>query len=293
MDHREAGRFWDGNADAWTELARAGCDVYRDHLNTPAFLEWLPDVRGRSGLDIGCGEGHNTRLLAHRGARMTGVDISERFVGHARAAESGEPLGVDYRVASAVELPFADDTFDFATAFMSLMDIPETDRVLAEAARVLRPGGFLQFSICHPCFDTPHRRNLRDASGITYAIEVGDYFRELDGEVQEWLFGEAPAEAKARLPRFRVPRFTRTISRWIHEVLSAGFSLEGLSEPRPSDEAVRACPAIQDAQVVSYFLHVRARKAGGACLRGLPNDAVDRPPSRLTIGSTESETRPP
>jgi glycosyltransferase involved in cell wall biosynthesis len=38
-------------------------------------------------------------------------------------------------------------------------------------------GGFLQFSICHPCFDTPHRRNLRDANGVTYAIEVGDYFR--------------------------------------------------------------------------------------------------------------------
>jgi hypothetical protein len=35
MDHREAGRYWDDNADAWTELARAGYDVYRDHLNTP------------------------------------------------------------------------------------------------------------------------------------------------------------------------------------------------------------------------------------------------------------------
>ncbi len=52
-------------------VARAGYDVFRDHLNTPAFFALLPDVAGLSGLDIGCGEGHNTRLLARRGARVT------------------------------------------------------------------------------------------------------------------------------------------------------------------------------------------------------------------------------
>jgi ubiquinone/menaquinone biosynthesis C-methylase UbiE len=212
MDHVEVGRYWNGNADAWTKLARAGFDVYRDHLNTPAFFAILPDVNGLTGLDIGCGEGHNTRLLARSGARITGVDIAEVFISHAREAEAHEPLGIDYRVASAVDLPFDDRTFDFATGFMSFMDVPETDRVLAEARRVLKPGGFLQFSICHPCFDTPHRRNLRDASGRTYAIEVGDYFHDLDGKVTEWLFSAAPLEATAGLPKFRTPRFTRILS---------------------------------------------------------------------------------
>jgi ubiquinone/menaquinone biosynthesis C-methylase UbiE len=157
MDHEEVGRFWNTNADAWTALARAGYDVDRDYLNTPAFCAMLPDVTGLSGLDIGCGEGHNTRLLAKRGARVTALDIAEVFIAHAQQAEEGEPLGIDYRVASAVALPFAEGTFDFATGVMSFMDIPETERVLAEAYRVLRPGGFLQFSIAHPCFDTPHR----------------------------------------------------------------------------------------------------------------------------------------
>ena len=91
MDHEEVGRYW--NADVWTELSRAGYDVYRDYLNTPAFLETLPEVAGLSGLDIGCGEGHNTRRLARRDARMTAVDIAERFVAHARKAEEQEPLG--------------------------------------------------------------------------------------------------------------------------------------------------------------------------------------------------------
>ena len=260
MDHEEVGRFWNANADAWTKLARAGYDVYRDYLNTPAFLDMLPNVAGLAGLDIGCGVGHNTRLLAKRGAKVTAIDIAEDFIANARQVEAHEPLGIEYRVASAVDLPFADATFDFATAFMSFMDIPETDRVLAEARRILKPCGFLQFSISHPCFDTPHRRNLRDAHGLTYAIEVGDYFRNLDGEVDEWLFGAAPPHAKQGLAKFKTPRFTRTISQWLNLLIDAGFRLERVAEPRPGDATVRACPDMQDAQVVAYFLHIRVRK---------------------------------
>ena len=260
MDHREVGRYWNGNADAWTQLARAGYDVYRDYLNTPAFMDMLPDVRGRSGLDIGCGEGHNTRLMAQKGARLVGLDIAEVFIEHAAKAECDAPLGIEYCVASAVEMPFAVGRFDFATAVMSLMDIPETGRVLAEAFRVLKPGGFLQFSICHPCFDTPHRRNLRNEQGLTYAIEVGDYFRSLDGELSEWLFGAAPSELKQKYPKFKVPRFSRTVSQWLNMLVETGFVIERVEEPRPSDETVRQCPDVQDAQVVAYFLHIRARK---------------------------------
>ncbi|HET9531071.1 MAG TPA: class I SAM-dependent methyltransferase [Blastocatellia bacterium] len=260
MNHREAGQYWNDNADAWTRLSRAGYDVYRDYLNTPAFFDMLPQVDGLEGVDIGCGEGHNTRLLAKHGARVTAIDISEVFIHHARQRELAERLGIDFCVASAVELPFADESFDFATGFMSLMDIPETDRALAEAYRVLRPGGFLQFSITHPCFDTPHRRNLRDERGITYAIEVGGYFHNLEGEVSEWLFGAAPPEAKAGLKKFKTPRFTRTVSQWVNLLIETGFLLERMEEPRPSDETVRACPDMQDAQVVAYFLHFRVRK---------------------------------
>ena len=260
MDHREVGRYWNENAEVWTKLAREGYDVYRDHLNTPAFFEMLPSVKGQRGLDIGCGEGHNTRLLARQGASVTAVDVAEVFIAHAARMEEREPLGIDYRVASAVELPFPAALFDFATGFMSFMDIPETDKVLAEAFRVLRPGGFLQFSITHPCFDTPHRRNLRGDDGLTYAIEVGDYFRNQDGEISEWIFGAAPPAVRAGLPKFRTPRFTRTVSQWLNMLTETGFALERIQEPRPSDEVVRNHPYIQDAQVVAYFLHIRVRK---------------------------------
>jgi len=73
-------------------------------------------------------------------------------------------------VADATDMPFATCSFDFATAFMSM------NRALCEAARVLRPGGFLQFSILHPCFAPPRRRVLREPNGATRAIEIAAYF---------------------------------------------------------------------------------------------------------------------
>jgi ubiquinone/menaquinone biosynthesis C-methylase UbiE len=261
MDHLAVGRYWDDNADVWTRLVREGYDVYRDHLNTPAFLRMLPPVNGLVGLDVGCGEGSNTRQLARLGARMTGIDVAETFIRYAAAEEAREPLGVRYHIASAAALPFADDAFDFATAFMCLMDMPENGSVLAEAWRVVKPGGFFQFSISHPCTDTPHRRNLRDTSGKTYALEIGRYYEQPDGRVETWLFKAAPKALRETLRPFRVPRFHRTLSAWLNAVVERGWSIERVEEPTASDDVVDRCPHLQDTQVAPYFLHVRCRKA--------------------------------
>ncbi len=258
MDHKEVGRHWNSIASTWAAMARAGYDFYRDHFNTPAFLDLLPDVRGLCGLDIGCGEGYNTRLLAKHGAIMAAIDISDVFIYHA-AEVPPEGHEIQYGVASAVNLPFANASFDFATGFMSFMDIPEIEDVLAEVYRVLKPSGFVQYSISHPCFDTPHRKNLRNAEGITYAIEVGDYFRNLNGEMLEFNKPNSQA-AKDGFPMMQIPRFTRTLSQWINALLDARLIIEKVNEPRPTDEQVQDCPGLQDAQVVSYFLHIRARK---------------------------------
>ncbi len=256
MDHRQVGWYWEQNARAWTCLARQGWDVYRDAVNTPAFLKMLPDVTAMTGLDIGCGEGHNTRLLAARGAQMFAVDISPTFI--TCAAEQSR--AIRYTVASALELPFASERFDFATACMSLMDLPDQAAAFQEIRRVLRAGGFLQFSITHPCFSPPYRRLLRTPDGRAFAVEVGKYFERVDGRVDSWLFSAAPREAKAGLKPFETPLFHRTLSEWFNAMLQSGFALEQVSEPRADDETARAVPAVQDMQVVAYFLHVRCRK---------------------------------
>lgn len=259
MNEEEVRRYWNENAPAWTILSRAGYDLYRNHLNTPAFLENLPAIDKLYGIDIGCGEGSNTRLLAARGARMAAIDIAEAFILAALEKQKETNLNIHYQVASASNLPFPDEVFDFATAFMSFMDMPQIERVLQEVFRVLKPKGFLQFSIAHPCFNTPYRKNLRNATGKTYAIEVGDYFKEVNGTLDEWLF-KAPPALNYNFPKFKIPRFTKILSQWVNLLIQAGFILEMMLEPFPDDEAIARHPELQDAQVVAYFLHIRCRK---------------------------------
>ena len=263
MDPADVCRYWEGNAENWTRLSRAGYDVYRDVLNTPAFLAMLPPVSGLAGLDIGCGEGTNTRHLARLGARMQAIDFAPTFIHHAQAEEEREPLGITYQVADGISLPFVDGSFDFAAAFMSLMDMPDQARALAEAARVLRPGGFLQFSILHPCFAPPHRRVVRDPAGRTLAIEVGRYF-QTDAYIDEWIFSEIPAEQRSGIEPFRIPVFHHPLSQWVDFIGSAGLVIEKFGEPCASPEVAAAVPQVADTRVAPLFLHVRARKPHAA-----------------------------
>ena len=260
MNHKEVGKYWDGNAQAWTKLSRMGYDIYRDYLNTPAFLAMLPDVDGLKGLDIGCGEGHNTRLAAKRGAQMSAIDISPEFIKYAIEAEETEPLGIEYRIASAVELPYDNEAFDFAMATMSFMDIPETDKAISQAFRVIKLGGFIQFSILHPCFHTFTWEWIKDEAGRPLALKCGDYFKELNGEIEEWIFGAAPEDLKNEFSNFKIPRFTRPLSKWLNSLINAGFILEEFAEPSPDDETVRKFPSLRYTQIIAWILIIRCRK---------------------------------
>lgn len=262
MDDKTVGEFWDENAEAWTMLSRMGANVYRDQFNSPAFLSILPEIKGLAGLDIGCGEGTDTRSLARLGAKMAGIDISKNFIRYAREAEEEEPLGIRYETANAGALPFPDSSFDFAAATMSLMDMPQPERALKETFRVLRPGGFLQFSIIHPCFDTPLKKWVDNEKGEHIAMQVGDYFGSTDGQIEEWIFGFAPPELKGMLRKFRAPRFHMTLSRWLNAIVDAGFIIERVHEPTASDETIERFPHLADTRIISHFLIVRCRRPG-------------------------------
>ena len=263
MDERENARYWEGNAEEWTRLSRLGYDRSRDLINSPAFFAMLPDVRGRFGLDLGCGEGHNTRQVADRGARMTALDVAWGMVRPAAAHEAAEPRGIRYVRGSGLSLPFCDGAFDFVTAFMSVMDMPDHPRVLAEVHRVLRPGGFFQLSMTHPCFQTPMWQWLLDDDGRRRAMVCGDYFRELDGEIEQWAFGAARQDGLE--PKgFRIPRFTHTLATWLNLFLDAGFVLERFCEPTADDATLARHPEEYDSRIIAYFLTLRVRKPVGA-----------------------------
>jgi len=260
LDSTDVARHWEANAEAWTRQARNGFDIFRDAVNTPAFMAQLPAIQGQEGLDVGCGEGSNTRQLARRGARMTAIDIAPTFVRHAQETESKDPLGIEFRVGDGMALPFDEESFDFVTAFMSLMDMPDPQRALREANRVLRSGGFLQFSILHPCFVPPHRKVLRRRDGKTRAIEIGDYFASTTGRVDTWWFSMLSRKQRQKVAPFQTPIFHRTLSQWIDLVIGAGFAIEKLGEPTAGTASGRREAVLEDTEVAPLSLIVLATK---------------------------------
>jgi SAM-dependent methyltransferase len=246
---------WNANAAAWTEMSRAGHDIYRDLVNTPAFFSLLPPVDELTCLDLGCGEGHNTRLLAGRGARVAAVDIAESFLS---AAAGADRAGISYLAGDGVALPFRTSAFDAVTAFMSLMDVADPERTLAEMARVLRSGGFVQFSVLHPLMAAPVGRWVDDESGVRQARAVGGYFYQ--GPLTEtWAFSAA-GQLRGKYPPFTITRARRTLAGWLTAVLDAGLVIEAIAEPCADEATAAAHPRVADTRIAPHFLIVRARK---------------------------------
>jgi hypothetical protein len=135
---------------------------------------------------------------------------------------------------------------------------------ISASARARTPGGFLQFSILHPCFAPPYRRVLRDADGKERAIEVAGYFDTLSGQVDTWWFSTLPDEDRRHVEPFRTPRFHRTLSGSVEIICQAGLTIEKFGEPCASPELAAKEPVVADTRVAPLFLHIRARKPAAA-----------------------------
>jgi len=172
----------------------------------------LPDIKGLIGLDIGCGEGSNTREIQRLGPKMTTIDISRTFIRYAKNLEERDKLGIIYLVASAVELPFNNNFFEFTMSTMALIDITEYQKVIQEGYRVTKPGGFFQFSITHPCFSFGVPEFIEDEEGHRKTIILSGYFKKRENQIDEWIFGAAPKKITEGLEKFRIPKFNYSLS---------------------------------------------------------------------------------
>jgi ubiquinone/menaquinone biosynthesis C-methylase UbiE len=111
----------------------------------PLMLEQLALRRGMHVLELGCGAGDDVRAFARRvgpAGRVVGIDASPPMVAEAARRSEGRNLSVEFEVGDALALDFASDSFDRVRIERLLMHVDgEPAAVLAESARVLRPGG--------------------------------------------------------------------------------------------------------------------------------------------------------
>lgn len=233
---------WEADAEAWTRGVRTGADVYRRPFHDPAFAPLLGSVEGLDVLDAGAGEGIVARNLAQAGARVTAVDLATRHIEAAAREAQRCGLGGTYLAGSFTDLGalgLADGSFDRVVSVMALMDCPDLAAAVGEARRVLRPGGRYVISVRHPMTDRP---------------SSSPYFRA-EPWVDEWTFRGAPEGTRP----FRIATFPRTVSGYVTALLGAGFLLEALSEPRPSEAACAAEPRLVPWRDAPFYLMLAAR----------------------------------
>jgi sarcosine/dimethylglycine N-methyltransferase len=195
-------------------------DLWRwdqDHYGGLAAVEALAQraaiAPGMAVLDVCAGLGGPARFLAHRfGARVTGVDLT-----HSRCA-AGARLTALVRLGPLVRhvrgdaqvLPFRSRSFDAVVSQEGLLHVPDKAAVLAECARVLRPGARLAFSdwIARPRLEDNERRRLSEWMAAVALQSIDGYRTRLaragfDGIVAEDLSGEWIAILQERLRMYR------------------------------------------------------------------------------------------
>jgi len=134
----------------------------------PGRLKWFDrhfDWAGKKVLDLGCAGGFMAEALTQKGAQVTGIDPAAQAIeaARARAQEMGQDIAYDVGVGEA--LSYETGTFDAVVCVDVLEHVQDLDQVLAEVARVLKPGGaFL--------YDTINRNPIARLAAITMAEDV-------------------------------------------------------------------------------------------------------------------------
>ena len=120
------------------------------HDINPLRLGWIngkADLLDKTVLDVGCGGGILAESMASAGARVTGIDLSEKALSVARLHLFESGLSVDYRLISAEDL--AEEMpvhFDVVTCMEMLEHVPDPASTIAACARLVKPGGHVFFS---------------------------------------------------------------------------------------------------------------------------------------------------
>jgi SAM-dependent methyltransferase len=205
-------------------------------------------------LDLGCGNGMSSRILARGGAHVTGVDLAPSLIARAREREACQPLGIAYRVVDAAHLPmFIDASFARVVANTVLMDAEDGAGLLRESARLLVPGGRFVASLLHPCFEIPGHSDWvseETPEGTQWTRRIRRYRKEFS--TIDYLASDQPAP---------IMRYHRPLSWYAARLREVGLLIDTLDEPIGDSVLAREKPRfMQRRHIVPSFLILGAVK---------------------------------
>ena len=237
--------LWETHADWWQREFTDGADPEYVEQILPLAAEELAGFD--SVIDVGCGDGQISRMVASMGADVVGVDPTWNQIRVARERGGGPT----YVQGTADRMAFRDGVFDAAVACLVFEHIDAVDDALAEVARLLRPGGRFAFFLNHPIIQAP-------GSGW-----VDDH--TLDPPEEYWRLGPYLTETAAmeQVEKGVWIRFVhRPLSRYVNAAAAAGLVVERMLEPSPPPGFLARAPEYSAVAAYPRLLYLRMASVG-------------------------------
>ena len=136
---------WEAMAEDWISQIQDSETSHRKAMLDGWMLDAVGDASDLKVIDLGCGEGRFSRMLAERGAMVTGVDLCRPFIEFAKNHRVSDEAYMIGDMENLHGVP--GDEFDLAVSYVTLVDVPDMRSAVGEAFRVLRRGG--RFVVCN------------------------------------------------------------------------------------------------------------------------------------------------
>jgi SAM-dependent methyltransferase len=221
-----------------------------DLLEQPAMLGFLPELKDKSVLDLGCGYGRNCKEFIKLGAKAAvGIDISSKMLEVAKAESADEKI--EYLRLNMNNIGILSDkfSFDFVYSSLAFHYIEDFDKLITDIYNLLTPGGILLFSQEHPI--------------MTATVDGKFYWNKNEnGEKVSFTFSNynQPGIRKYRWFIDDVIKYHRPMGEIVTALAKRSFMIEVMNEPAPKPNALEKLPAIKKEFLKPNFLIIRAKK---------------------------------